>query len=280
MKTDQDMTLRQTASQFTPAVDFLASSVIHTDSQDIHASDTTIPSQGELLPAYIAKPAQHHGSYPVVIVVHEIFGVHEHIRDICRRLAKEGYLAIAPDLYFRQGNASEYHDISELIGQLVGKVSDRQVLVDLDHTVNWASRHDGDISKLAITGFCWGGRIAWLYAAHNPQLKAAVAWYGKLAGDKSLNCPKHPVDIAVNLSAPVLGLYGGQDSGISQEQVETMRHALRAANAEAELIVYPEAGHAFNADYRPNYHQEAALDAWQRMIGWFNRYDISPRKAP
>ncbi|MGG7669492.1 dienelactone hydrolase family protein [Yersinia sp. J1] len=278
MKTDPLITLRQTAGKFTPAVNPLASSVIHTDKKGIQAGDTTIPSQGDLLPAYLAKPAQHNGPCPVVIVVHEIFGVHEHIRDICRRLAKQGYLAIAPELYFRQGDASEYNDMRQLVSQLVNKIPDRQVLVDLDHTVNWASRHGGDISKLAITGFCWGGRIAWLYAAHNPQLKTAVAWYGKLIGDKSLNSPKHPVDIAINLSAPVLGLYGGQDSGISQDQIETMRHALRAANADAEIIVYPEAGHAFNADYRPNYNAEAAQDAWQRMLDWFARHGVNAHK--
>lgn len=184
MKTDQSMTLRQATSGFTPAVDPLASTIRHTDQQGIHCTETTIPSQGDELPAYIAKPAQHSGPYPVVIVVQEIFGVHEHIQDICRRLAKQGYLAIAPELFFRQGDAKEYDDINALVKNLVSKVPDRQVMVDLDHTAHWASRHGGDTSKLAITGFCWGGRIAWLYAAHNPQLKAAVAWYGKLVGEK------------------------------------------------------------------------------------------------
>lgn len=216
MKTDQLMTLRQAAGGFTPAVDPLASTIRHTDQQGIHCGETTIPSQGDELPAYIAKPAQQNGPYPVVIVVQEIFGVHEHIQDICRRLAKQGYLAIAPELFFRQGDAKEYDDINALVKNLVGKVPDRQVMVDLDHAAHWASRHGGDTSKLAITGFCWGGRIAWLYAAHNPQLKAAVAWYGKLVGEKTLLLPKSPVDIAVDLSAPVLGLYGGKDGSITQ----------------------------------------------------------------
>ncbi|SUP86665.1 dienelactone hydrolase family protein [Yersinia wautersii] len=286
MKTDQLVILRQAAGGFTPAVTPLAATAHHTDqlrslqTQDIHCGETTIPSQGDELPAYIAKPDQHTGPYPVVIVVQEIFGVHEHIQDICRRLAKQGYLAIAPELYFRQGDAKDYSNINELVNNLVKKVPDRQVLVDLDHTAHWASRHGGDTKKLAITGFCWGGRIAWLYAAHNPQLKAAVAWYGKLVGEKTLFLPKYPVDIAIDLCAPVLGLYGGKDSSITAEHIETMRQALRAANADAEIIVYPEAGHAFNADYRPSYHAESAQDGWQRMLDWFTQHGVSAIPVP
>lgn len=253
----------------------MAASAILTDEQGIHAGQTTIPSQGDELPAYIAKPADHGGPFPVVLVVQEIFGVHEHIQDLCRRLAKQGYLAIAPELYFRQGDANDYSDIGELFQQLVTKVPDRQVLSDLDHAAHWATRHGGDAGKLAITGFCWGGRITWLYAAHNPQLKAAVAWYGKLVGEKTLNSPKQPVDVATQLSAPVLGLYGGQDDSIPQETVETMRQAIRAANAEAEIVVYPEAGHAFNADYRPSYNAEAAADGWRRMLDWFAQHGVA-----
>ena len=280
MKTDLLMTLRQAAGGFTAAVLPLASTTRHTDQQGIHCGETTIPSQGDELPAYIAKPAQHSGPYPVVIVVQEIFGVHEHIQDICRRLAKRGYLAIAPELYFRQGDAKEYDDINALVKNLVSKVPDRQVMVDLDHTAHWASRHGGDTSKLAITGFCWGGRIAWLYAAHNPQLKAAVAWYGKLVGEKTLLLPKYPVDVAIDLSAPVLGLYGGKDGSITPEHIDTMRQALRAANADAEIIVYPQAGHAFNADYRPSYHAESALDGWQRMLDWFAQHGVAANPPP
>jgi carboxymethylenebutenolidase len=210
----------------------------------------------------------------VVLVVQEIFGVHEHIQDVCRRLAKQGYLAIAPELYFRQGDAKDYTDISELFQKLVLKVPDRQVLADLDHAAHWAMRHGGDAGKLAITGFCWGGRITWLYAAHNPQLKAAVAWYGKLVGEKTLNSPKHPIDVATQLSAPVLGLYGGQDTSIPLDSVESMRQAIRAANAEAEIVVYPEAGHAFYADYRPSYDAEASTDGWQRMLAWFAQHGV------
>ncbi|WP_313020628.1 dienelactone hydrolase family protein [Atlantibacter hermannii] len=257
---------------FASAASPVASTVVHTSEDAIHCGETSIPSQGENMPAWFARPAQTDHPLPVVIVVQEIFGVHEHIRDICRRLAHEGYLAVAPELYFRQGDPEDYDDISTLFSELVSKVPDAQVLADLDHVANWAARQGGDPHRLMMTGFCWGGRITWLYAAHNPQLKAAVAWYGKLVGEKSLNSPKHPVDIAVDLNAPVLGLYGAQDTGISLESVETMRQALRAANANAEIVVYPDAGYAFNADYRPSYHAESAADGWQRMLEWFTRY--------
>lgn len=257
---------------FAPAAAPQASTTIHTSEEDIIAGEVTIPTCGESMPAYQARPENSDRPLAIVIVVQEIFGVHEHIRDLCRRLAKAGYLAIAPELYFRQDDASAYADIATLLSELVAKVPDAQVMVDLDHVASWASRHGGDASRLLLTGFCWGGRIAWLYAAHNPQLKAAVAWYGKLAGDKTLNSPQQPIDIAADLSAPVLGLYGEQDTGIPPESVETMRQALRAADATAEIIVYPNAGHAFNADYRPAYHQESAQDGWQRMLAWFTQY--------
>ncbi len=253
-------------SGFAPAASPLASTIVQTPDDAIVAGFTSIPSQGDNMPAYHARPKQSDGPLPVVIVVQEIFGVHEHIRDICRRLALEGYLAIAPELYFREGDPNDFADIPTLLSGLVAKVPDSQVLADLDHVASWASRNGGDVHRLMITGFCWGGRITWLYAAHNPQLKAAVAWYGKLTGDKSLNSPKQPVDIATDLNAPVLGLYGGLDNSIPQESVETMRQALRAANAKAEIIVYPDAGHAFNADYRPSYHAASAKDGWQRML--------------
>lgn len=229
-------------SGFAPAASPLAPTMIHTPDGAISAGITSIPSQGDDMPAYYARPKASDGALPVVIVVQEIFGVHEHIRDICRRLALEGYLAIAPELYFREGDPNDFADIPTLLSGLVAKVPDSQVLADLDHVASWASRNGGDAHRLMITGFCWGGRITWLYAAHNPQLKAAVAWYGKLVGDTSLNSPKHPVDIATDLNAPVLGLYGGQDTSIPQESVETMRQALRAANAKAESWSIPMQG--------------------------------------
>lgn len=256
---------------FAPAAPH-AATLIQTSEESIITGETSIPSQGDTMPAWHARPKVAAGDLPVVIVVQEIFGVHEHIRDLCRRLAQEGYLAIAPELYFRQGDPNDYADIPTLLTGLVNNVPDAQVLADLDHVASWAARNGGDPHRLMVTGFCWGGRITWLYAAHNPQLKAAVAWYGKLTGEKSLNSPKHPVDIATDLNAPVLGLYGGEDTGIPLESVETMRQALRAANASAEIVVYPEAGHAFNADYRPSYHPESASDGWQRMLAWFAQY--------
>ena len=170
---------------FAPAASPHAATAVHTPEEHIIAGETSIPSQGENMPAYHARPKNADGPLPIVIVVQEIFGVHEHIRDLCRRLAQEGYLAIAPELYFRQGDPNEYHDIPTLFKELVSKVPDAQVLADLDHVASWAARHGGDAHRLLITGFCWGGRITWLYAAHNPQLKAAVAWYGKLVGEKS-----------------------------------------------------------------------------------------------
>ncbi|WLS78710.1 dienelactone hydrolase family protein [Erwinia pyri] len=274
MKTEENMTQKMSNNGFAPAVSPTASTTIITDSEAILSGETSIPTQGENMPAFHAKPRNASGPLPVILVVQEIFGVHEHIRDICRRLALEGYLAVAPELYFRQGDPAEYNDIPTLFSELVSQVPDTQVLADLDHVANWASRHGGDMRNMAITGFCWGGRITWLYAAHNPQLKAAVAWYGKLVGEKTLKQQKQPVDIAVDLTAPVLGLYGGLDESIPQESVEKMRQALRAANAKAEIVVYPEAGHAFNADYRPSYHEESAKDGWQRMLAWFRQYDV------
>ena len=274
MKTEENMTQKMSNNGFAPAVSPTASTTIITDSEAILSGETSIPTQGENMPAFHAKPRNASGPLPVILVVQEIFGVHEHIRDICRRLAMEGYLAVAPELYFRQGDPAEYDDIPTLFRELVSKVPDSQVLADLDHVANWASRHGGDMRNMAITGFCWGGRITWLYAAHNPQLKAAVAWYGKLVGEKTMQQQKQPVDIAIDLTAPVLGLYGGLDESIPQESVEKMRQALHAANAKSEIVVYPEAGHAFNADYRSSYHEESAKDGWQRMLAWFRHYDV------
>ncbi|MFE8101401.1 dienelactone hydrolase family protein [Brenneria goodwinii] len=274
MTTDEQTILRHIPRGLTSAVTVQASSAINTDTAGIIAGETTVPSQGEQLPAYFAKPAGQNEPFPIVLVVQEIFGVHHYIQDLCRRLAKQGYMAIAPELYFRQGDPHQYHDVQQIVAELVSKVPDAQVLSDLDHSANWAIKNGGDASKLAITGFCWGGRISWLYAAHNPQLKAAVAWYGKFTAPKTINNPQHPIDIATELNAPVLGLYGAQDGSIPLEQIDKMRQALRAANASAEIVVYPDAGHAFHADYRPSYHAESAQDGWQRMLAWFKKYAV------
>ncbi|QHM72841.1 dienelactone hydrolase family protein [Mixta intestinalis] len=276
MKNEEHQAQQERHRGFAPAASPAAATAIITDSETIEGGETTINTQGENMPAWFARPKNATGPLPVVLVVQEIFGVHEHIRDICRRLAAEGYLAIAPELYFRQGDPNDYNDIGQLFQQLVSKVPDVQVLADLDHVANWASRHGGDMRNLAITGFCWGGRIVWLYAAHNPQLKAGVAWYGRLTGEKTMQQPSYPVDIATDLTAPVLGLYGAKDEGIPLASVETMRQALKDANATAEIVVYPEAGHAFNADYRPSYHEASAQDGWQRMLVWFHQYGVKP----
>lgn len=253
----------------------IAAAAIHTDTHGLEAGEVSFDSSGFQVPAYQARPKKD-GKFPVVLVIQEIFGVHEHIRDVCRRLAKEGYYAIAPELYARQGDVSGMTDIQEIIQKVVSKVPDEQVMGDLDAAVQFAGDSGrADTSRVAITGFCWGGRITWLYAAHQPKLKAGAAWYGRLVSPGPTNplTPRSPVDVAAELHAPVLGLYGGQDHGIPLTTVEKMREALRAAGKnESEIVVYPEAGHAFNADYRPTYHEPSAKDAWNRMLQWFEKY--------
>lgn len=252
-----------------------AQTVIHTSADGLEVGTVSVPTTSGDLPAYRAMPAAA-GAFPVVIVVQEIFGVHEHIRDLCRRLAKAGYFAIAPELYFRQGSVSELTDIKEIFAKIVSKVPDAQVLADLDATVAYVkSTGRGDMGRLGITGFCWGGRIVWLYAAHSSALKAGVAWYGRLTGEPTPNTPRNPIDVAADLKAPVLGLYGGADQGIPLDTVEAMRQACKAAGKQCEIVVYPEAPHAFNADYRPNYRPDAAHDAWGRMLQWFKEHGVA-----
>jgi carboxymethylenebutenolidase len=242
---------------------------IVTDTGGLETADVLIPASDRSLPAYAARPAKGTGPFPTVMVVQEIFGVHEHIRDICRRLAKLGYLAVAPELYVRQGDPSAISDVPTLLKTIVAKVPDAQVLSDLDAVAAWAAKSaGGDSQRLAITGFCWGGRIVWLYAAHNPALKAGVAWYGKLVGDVGENTPRHPLDVAAAVKAPVLGLYGGADQGIPQDSVEKMRAALKAAGSRSEIKVYDGAPHAFHADYRPSYRADPAQDGWTRLQAW------------
>ena len=210
-----------------------------------------------------------------MIVVQEIFGVHEHIKDICRRFAKLGYFAVAPELYARQGDVSKIKNIQEVISKVVSKVPDAQVMSDLDATVAWArSTGQVDTAKLGITGFCWGGRIVWMYAAHNPKLKAGVAWYGRLITDTDSLRPKNPIDIVSDLKAPVLGLYGEADGGIPVESVEKMRAALKAAGKPAEIVLYPETPHGFYADYRETYRKAAADDGWRRLLAWFKQHGV------
>lgn len=263
------------ASGFALAVQPILAEVIQTPSTNLQAGPVNIPLEGgQALPAYVARPAKAGGQLPVVLVVQEIFGVHEHIQDLCRRLAHVGYLAIAPELYFRQGDPRQYKSIPDLQANIVRKVPDEQVLHDLDAATKWAERNGGDGKRMAITGFCWGGRITWLYAAHNPRLKAAAAWYGRLVGESTALTPKHPVDIAKQLKVPVLGLYGGKDQGIPQDSVEKMRAALTTAPARSEIVAYPNAGHAFNADYRDSYEPASAKDGWARMLAWFAQHGV------
>ena len=238
---------------------------ISTDASGLLAGDVSIPAGDADIPGYRAKPARG-ASFPVAIVVQEIFGVNEHIRDLCRRLAKQGYFAVAPSLYERQGDVLKIQDIQQIVQQVVMKVPDAQVMSDLDATVRWAEAEKGDVSRLAITGFCWGGRAVWLYAAHNSHLKAGAAWYGRLVGNQTPLTPKNPIDIAAELKAPVIGLYGGQDTSIPIDTVEKMRLAIKPPS---HIVVYDDAGHAFNADYRPSYNAAAASDAWQKMLTFF-----------
>jgi len=248
-----------------------AQTMIVTDTQGLTAGDIKIPTSDGDVPAYRAMPASGK-SVPVILVVQEIFGVHEHIKNVCRRFAKVGYMAIAPELYFRQGDVSKLSDIKEILSKVVSKVPDSQVMSDLDSAVAWAGKNGGDVEKLGITGFCWGGRIVWMYDAHNPAVKAGVAWYGPLAKDATPLSPTNPVDIAKDLHGPVQGLYGGADTGISQDSVEKMRAALKAGSPAAQksqIKVYPDTPHGFNADYRPSFRKEQAEDGWKIALAWF-----------
>ena len=261
------------AAGYALAAQPVSAEVIATPAEGLAEGMTTIPSAGTAVPAYSARPAAG-SNWPVVLVVQEIFGVHEHIKDLCRRLAKQGYLAVAPELFFRQGDPKTLPDIPSIVQTIVPKVPDAQVLADLDAAADWAVAQGGDPGRIAVTGFCWGGRIVWLYAAHSARIKAGVAWYGRLAGPASENAPRNPVDVAAELKAPVLGLYGGADPSIPAETIAAMRTALAAAGKAGEIVVYPEAPHGFNADYRPSYRQEPAEDGWRRLLDWFKRYGV------
>ncbi len=250
---------------------------ISTPVQGLSAGAVTIASGGFAMPVYRALPAGGSG-LPVVLVVSEIFGVHAHIADVARRLAHRGYLAIAPELFARHGDAKSYTEIPKLFEEVVAKAPDAQVLSDLDACVAWAGANGGDLTRLGITGFCWGGRITWLYAAHSRAVKAGVAWYGRLAGATTPLQPRHPVDIAAQLECPVLGLYGAADEGIPVDTVDKMKVALSAGSAAArrsEIVVYPDTPHAFHADYRPNYRKQAAEDGWKRCLAWFADHGVA-----
>jgi carboxymethylenebutenolidase len=248
-----------------------AETAITTNTDGLDASEVKVPTSDGEMPAYRAMPKAGK-NLPTVLVVQEIFGVHEHIRDVCRRLAKLGYLAVAPELYARQGDPSKAKTVQEVIETIVARVPDAQVMRDLDAAAAWAEKNGGDGKRLGITGFCWGGRPVWLYAAHNPKLKAGVSWYGRLTGSNDELRPKQPIDLAKLLKAPVLGLYGGADQGIPVDTVELMRDEIKAAGGKSQIVVYPDAPHGFHADYRPSYREQAAKDGWNRLQQWFKQY--------
>jgi len=254
----------------------MAQTAISTSAEGLSTGRVSFDVAGFKVPAYFAAP-QGKTNLPVVLVVQEIFGVHEYIADTCRRFAKAGYLAVAPELYARQGDATQYTDMSKLMAELVSKVPDAQVMADLDGAVKWAGGHGGNLDKVAVTGFCWGGRITWLYAAHGP-VKAAVAWYGRLVGAASELTPRHPVDLAAKLNGPVLGLYGAADGGIPLDTIDKMKAALALGNDAArasQFVVYPDTPHAFHADYRPSYRKGPAEDGWARALAWFKTHGVA-----
>jgi len=245
-----------------------AQTVISTDADGLDAGEVKVPTRDGMMPAYRARP--HNGTnLPVVLVIHEIFGVHEHIKDLCRRLGHAGYYAIAPDLYARVGDATKVSDIPTLMSTIVGKTSDAQVKGDLDAAVAFAASEKANTRRLAVTGFCWGGRQAWLYTEATPGVRAAAAWYGPLKGDNS------PVEQAAKVKGRVIGFYGGKDTGITADDVARMRTALAdAGDKDTKIIVYPDAPHGFNADYRPSYVAADAKEAWQNMLAWFRGHGV------
>ena len=262
------------ASGFALSVQPVSAETITTDSAGLVAGEVKVPVKDGDIPAYRAMP-DHGGPFATVLVVQEIFGVHEHIKDLCRRLAKTGYFAIAPALYARQGDPSKYTDIPKLVSELVAKVPDAEVMSDLDATVAYArSTGKAVTSQLAVTGFCWGGRITWLYAAHNPDLRAAVAWYGPIDRPRTELQPQYPIDLAASLKCPVLGLYGAADQSIPVASVDHMMAECKTAGKICDVKIYPDTPHGFNADYRPSYRAEAAKDGWTRMLAWFKQYGV------
>jgi carboxymethylenebutenolidase len=258
------------------AMPIMAQTAIKTPADGLKTGEIAYEVFGFKVPAYFAMP-EGKTNCPVVLVVQEIFGVHEYIADTCRRFAKAGYLAIAPELYARQGDPTKYGEIAKLISEVVSKVPDGQVISDLDGAIAWAGANGGDASKVAVTGFCWGGRITWLYAAYGP-VKAGVAWYGRMVGATNELTPKNPIDLATALRAPVLGLYGEKDSGIPLDSVEKMKAALATGNAASkasQFVIYPDAPHAFHADYRPSFRKEAAEDGFKRCLEWFKANGVA-----
>jgi len=265
---------------YVAAAEPVMAQAIKTDFEGIQGGEVSFMSKDFQMSAYVARPKVNSKTgLPVVLVVSEIFGVHEYIADVTRRFAKLGYLAIAPELFARAGDPSAMGTLAEIMKEIVAKTPDAQVMDDLKATIAWAGKNGGDLKRMGITGFCWGGRITWLASAQIPQIKAGVAWYGRLVGDKTPNSPLHPVDLAAQMKAPVLGLYGGADTGISVESINQMKVALSAAKDNkaaqaATFEIYPDAPHAFHADYRPTYREAPAKDGWARCVAWFKQQGV------
>ncbi|UGQ47108.1 dienelactone hydrolase family protein [Massilia endophytica] len=251
-----------------------AQTAIKTDTAGLTEGTVTIKVEGQSVPVYRAQPEGKTG-LPVILVISEIFGVHEHIADVARRFAKQGYMALAPELFVRQGDPQMEHSIPDLIKNIISKTPDAQVMGDLDAVVAWAKANGGNTDKLGITGFCWGGRVTWMYAAHNPNVKAGVAWYGRLVGESNAITPKHPVDVASTIKGAVLGLYGGKDQGIPLDTIDKMKEALAKGSSKSTFVVYPNSGHAFHADYRPSYNEADAKDGWSRALAWFKSHGVA-----
>jgi carboxymethylenebutenolidase len=261
-------------SGFTLATQRVEAQAIHTDTAGLDAGEAQIPVRDGHLPAYYARPASG-SSFPVVLVNEEIFGVHEYIKDTCRRLAKAGCFAVATEYYARLGDLSKMTDVQQIIQDVISKAPDAQYMADADATAAWAGANKGDLNRLGVTGFCRGGRQTWLYAAHNPRLKAAVAWYGPLDGPTSSIQPRTVLEVIDQIKCPVLGLYGGQDQGIPVAQVHEAEAKARAAVKTVEFVIYPDAPHGFHADYRPSYRRADAEDGWKRLLAWFQRYGVA-----
>lgn len=271
----RDFLVKRLAVGFALAVQPIAAqTAITTDDAGLTAGEVKIPVKDGTIPGYRACPVKGR-LFPTVLVIQEIFGVHEHIKDICRRLAHSGYCAVAPELFARQGDVSKMSNVQEILSSVVSKVPDAQVISDLDATIAWAGKSShADTSRVAIAGFCWGGRIVWLYAANSAVVKAGAAWYGRIEGDKTQMTPRNPIDYAGSFRAPVIGFYAGKDAGIPLESVQKMRSVLGIVGDPSQIVVYPEAQHGFNADYRPSYDKQAATDAWKKMLDWFKKYGV------
>jgi carboxymethylenebutenolidase len=265
-------------SGFTLATQRVEAQAIHTDTTGLDVGDAKVPVKDGMLPVYYARPAKG-TSFPIILVNEEIFGVHEYIQDVCRRFAKLGYLAVAPEIYFRNPDFPTMTDSQQIMRDVIFKTPDAQIWSDLDATLAWAEHNHGDAHQIGEIGFCFGGRITWLYAAHNPNLKAAVAFYGPIKNPTSDIKPTTALDIADKIHCPLLGLYGGQDQSIPADLIHQAEAKAKAAGKTVEIVIYPDSPHGFHADYRPSYHEADAKDAWNRALAWFKRYGVAPKGA-